>query len=125
MMYDAKDFEYEFNEGQLYYIIFTEQELNDAGVDITRKPGCNHWDPEKLRYEPRAFIIENSCETQRNYTTEFDSFPVCYRYNESILKSNLESLPIFDVKFIKTSWCFLEYFGNSWYILSSDGLKLN
>lgn len=114
-MYDATDFKYDFNEDQLYYFIFTEQELNDAGVDITRRPGCNHWNPEKLRYEPRAFIIENTYETERNYTTDFGSFPVCYRYEGSTLKSNLESLPIFDVEFIKTSWCFLEYFRKSFF----------
>ena len=90
-----------------FYLLFTAQELQDAGYNTTRSPGFNYWNPEAVRWEPRGHVLENSWADHRFYVVPDGYIAVCYRLNEDgDVRSENPNLPVFTKDNIETAGCF-------------------
>lgn len=109
------DFNYEFFEGEWYYFFFKPEEINRAGVKIHRKPGCNHWNAKKMRYEPQGVVIDNSLDYEKYFAIEKYIFPVCFQFDfgtDTFSSPNASGLPTFTIDEITSSQCFSRHFEN-------------
>jgi hypothetical protein len=106
--------EYNFFDNQWCYFFFKPEEINRAaGVEIDRKPGFNHWNAMKLRYEPEGFVVENSLYYEKYYAIPAGIFPVCFQFDfatETFSSPMTSGLPTFTIDEMKSSWCFSKYF---------------
>jgi hypothetical protein len=109
----GKGSEFDFSEDQWYYFFFKPEEINTAGVEIDRKPGCNHWNMKKMRYEPQGFVINSSLEYERYYAISKGFYPICFQFNfqtETFSSPNAPSLSTFTIEEMTSSWCFSRHF---------------
>jgi hypothetical protein len=107
----------DFDEEEYYYLFFTKQELTQAGIDISRKPGFNYWNAEALRWDPRGHVLENCWAIHRFIAVQEGFYPVCYRLNknEGNVRSENSSLPFFTQDDVRNAFCFQPFFGNKYY----------
>ena len=104
-----------------FYLLFTAQELQDAGYNTTRSPGFNYWNPEAVRWEPRGHVLENSWADHRFYVVPDGYIAVCYRLNEDgDVRSENPNLPVFTKDNIETAGCFQHFFGHHQYDSRGD-----
>ena len=109
------DFNYEFIENEWYYFFFKPNEINRAGVEIHRKPGCNHWNAMKMRFEPEGVVIDNSLDYEKYFAIEEEIFPICYEFDyetDTFSSCKSSGLPTFTIDEITSSNCFSRHFEN-------------
>ena len=104
-----------------FFLFFTAQELQNAGYNTTRSLGCNYWNPEAIRWEPRGHVLENSWADHRFYMVPDGYVAVCYTLNkDGNVRSNNPNLPVFTKDDIENAWCFQNFFGHHQYDSSQD-----
>jgi len=111
----------DLDDYSFFYFFLTAQELTDAEFDVMRSPGCNYWNPEALRWEPRGHVLENCWENHHFYNVSDGFFPVCYTLQGDLtFAAKHADLPIFTFERLSTALSFKQFFGDSNYSQLSD-----